>query len=714
MHKRAPAFAPKKQKQATATLNIMNRNQSNMQTELLTQILDQTTRNRIQQTDWTSGIKDSGFQSLLDMFSQVFENMPQAQNGYSSQEQYNIDDNNGFEQQAAYETTQDQIDDQQPLYDPDAAQSAYDTQSQCEQSSQQQTAQQANQQETQPAQQEVNDQDQVAETAATEKSQTQAAEETAAEPTEQAEQTEQTEQGTAQESAQAEQTEQPEESEQTQEQSTDEAIEQALGTIIPLVTQLKEILAQASQNATQGKDALSPEMKEQLKEIISALSEEFAGMAKTIKESPDQGQAITKIVSELMTAVNAEKTSTDTQAAQQPAALAQQAAKTAQATDQANIKTDADTKQEPQVQQQTNEQATGKETVQTQQQAQTDKNTSGLEAAKPEIAENSSKKVIADTKTQDAKNTTPAPQATDAQQAKESKPADNVSEFLKNLLENMTEKTANAKAQAKTQQTIASFENPQQSKAQPEVQAQALTVAQHIVDKLVEAAAGKTTKTAGTELFTALEQELSKIKQALETSAFDGKEASMQSDAKGTATTQTNMLAADASNVKTENTNNFAQTLAGMRSSNGQQVTEQGLMRQITNSMKFTVTDGKMQAKIQLDPPDLGRVMVQINIDGDRLVANMQVESEAAKQIMEKNLDQLRESLAQQGFDVDQCHVNLSEDHSQTGNSNRRPMSGTRTFFKSGQNTGDEEQEQTVQAGPQQHSDHNGQIDYLA
>ncbi len=66
--------------------------------------------------------------------------------------------------------------------------------------------------------------------------------------------------------------------------------------------------------------------------------------------------------------------------------------------------------------------------------------------------------------------------------------------------------------------------------------------------------------------------------------------------------------------------------------------------------------------RIKLEPEMLGKIDVQLKVINDQFVARMQVDNPIAKQVVEANLPQLRETLQSQGIKVESIMVNLAGD----------------------------------------------------
>lgn len=63
------------------------------------------------------------------------------------------------------------------------------------------------------------------------------------------------------------------------------------------------------------------------------------------------------------------------------------------------------------------------------------------------------------------------------------------------------------------------------------------------------------------------------------------------------------------------------------------------------------------QVDIQLDPPELGRMQVRINMQNDQAVVNFVVQNQQAKEAIDQNLDKLKHMMADSGVDVGGSNV---------------------------------------------------------
>ncbi len=84
------------------------------------------------------------------------------------------------------------------------------------------------------------------------------------------------------------------------------------------------------------------------------------------------------------------------------------------------------------------------------------------------------------------------------------------------------------------------------------------------------------------------------------------------------------------------------------------------------------------QVRIQLDPPELGRVRVDIRMRNDTLFLHVETETTAGRDLLNSRLGQLREALQQQGILVERANVQMRDavqDTPQTREHQQQPSS---------------------------------------
>ena len=92
-----------------------------------------------------------------------------------------------------------------------------------------------------------------------------------------------------------------------------------------------------------------------------------------------------------------------------------------------------------------------------------------------------------------------------------------------------------------------------------------------------------------------------------------------------------------------------------------QRTTEDNVMNQLTGKMQHLVRSGETEIRIQLRPESLGEVKLAIRMEGDVVAARIQVENQQVKQIVESNLQLLKDALAEQNLQAGSFEVNVGD-----------------------------------------------------
>ena len=93
----------------------------------------------------------------------------------------------------------------------------------------------------------------------------------------------------------------------------------------------------------------------------------------------------------------------------------------------------------------------------------------------------------------------------------------------------------------------------------------------------------------------------------------------------------------------------------------------QVIFGQITQNAKLLLTPGSTEMQIQLKPDFLGKMNLSITTQNGLVTAKFNTESYRVKEVIEANLNTLKDSLAQQGVKVDQLVVNVSTQKDYSG-----------------------------------------------
>ncbi|MBL8027440.1 MAG: flagellar hook-length control protein FliK, partial [Fibrobacteres bacterium] len=87
---------------------------------------------------------------------------------------------------------------------------------------------------------------------------------------------------------------------------------------------------------------------------------------------------------------------------------------------------------------------------------------------------------------------------------------------------------------------------------------------------------------------------------------------------------------------------------------------DKAVMQQITTKFQLIQAQHGSEIRMQLKPEHLGSVKISLEIQQDTVVARLQVDSDRVKHIVETNLQQLRDTLAEQGLKMEKCEVSVN------------------------------------------------------
>ena len=90
-------------------------------------------------------------------------------------------------------------------------------------------------------------------------------------------------------------------------------------------------------------------------------------------------------------------------------------------------------------------------------------------------------------------------------------------------------------------------------------------------------------------------------------------------------------------------------------------INPQNVMEQITQNMRFEMRGNIAEVRIHLKPEHLGEVKLRIAMQNGIVVAQFVAESQRVKEIIESNFSQLRDSLEEQGINVSEIEVSVSQ-----------------------------------------------------
>ena len=88
---------------------------------------------------------------------------------------------------------------------------------------------------------------------------------------------------------------------------------------------------------------------------------------------------------------------------------------------------------------------------------------------------------------------------------------------------------------------------------------------------------------------------------------------------------------------------------------------ERTVIDQIVSKVSFKVTGGQEEIKIRLEPPSLGSLQLKISVEGKTVNAVIVADNNITKEIIQSNLQQLKDSMAEQGLKLDNISVSVGD-----------------------------------------------------
>jgi flagellar hook-length control protein FliK len=89
------------------------------------------------------------------------------------------------------------------------------------------------------------------------------------------------------------------------------------------------------------------------------------------------------------------------------------------------------------------------------------------------------------------------------------------------------------------------------------------------------------------------------------------------------------------------------------------------ILDQVTEKLEVSLFDNKSEMVIKLKPNDLGNVTVKISIENGVMNAKFLADSIKVKETLESSLNNLKESLKEQGLNVQDLNVSVDSGRSQ-------------------------------------------------
>ena len=119
--------------------------------------------------------------------------------------------------------------------------------------------------------------------------------------------------------------------------------------------------------------------------------------------------------------------------------------------------------------------------------------------------------------------------------------------------------------------------------------------------------------------------------------------------------------------LKTASMQGVASGAGGGGTSTLARTNDDTVMEQVTPKLQFAMRSGLTEMRIQLRPESLGDMRMRIRVEGDVVLAKIEVENQQVKEILERNLPMLKDALSQQSLSAGSFEIRVSN------NSDRHP-----------------------------------------
>lgn len=86
------------------------------------------------------------------------------------------------------------------------------------------------------------------------------------------------------------------------------------------------------------------------------------------------------------------------------------------------------------------------------------------------------------------------------------------------------------------------------------------------------------------------------------------------------------------------------------------------ILNQVTEQAQILLKEKGAEMHLQLQPDHLGKLVMKIAVEKGAVIANIVVENQAVKEVLESNLNLLKNALNEKGFGVQGFHVSVGQD----------------------------------------------------
>jgi flagellar hook-length control protein FliK len=100
------------------------------------------------------------------------------------------------------------------------------------------------------------------------------------------------------------------------------------------------------------------------------------------------------------------------------------------------------------------------------------------------------------------------------------------------------------------------------------------------------------------------------------------------------------------------------------------QLSREMASEQVAERVQMMMSKNLKNIDIRLDPPELGRMQIRMNMNGDAATVHFTVANQQARDVIEQSMPRLREMLAQQGVQLNDSSVQQQAGQQQRGYAN--------------------------------------------
>lgn len=143
----------------------------------------------------------------------------------------------------------------------------------------------------------------------------------------------------------------------------------------------------------------------------------------------------------------------------------------------------------------------------------------------------------------------------------------------------------------------------------------------------------------------------------------NAEEQSIKLSLQGNNNTESNNLAGLADTV---NQTNFAKTLDGVQTQSPKELSKTDILSQIYNKLDNLKDEGTTKINIVLKPENLGKINLELINGKDGLTAKMTTDNAQVKELLDKSLNSLKDTLGNQGISVNAVTVKVEETQKQS------------------------------------------------